>query len=363
MGDPRAPLHLESQQVQLYLEVLSPLHQPPRRLEARNHLCSAHHQQQLPQAQLIHRLSVRQPRRPQFLPLLEPQQLQLQGLGPGQFSEHQQLPLPPLHLEDRGRYLEHPRLQHLAPYLVLQVVQHQLLHLHLGVPALYLGLQQLLPPAYLVAVQVVEVSWVVWVEQPPQTMPTRIHLVEVLPLQLLVEGATLVESLVEEDLVLPHLVHQPPLVAQYLGPQLPAEVEVYSPELDPTLQHRVLGSAPPRNRVHQQDLDRHLRLVLLQLLDRLQPLELLRHLEPLPLQEDQLLELKHRHLEQGLLRHLDQPLELVLLTLLRLLAPWLLGQVEAALVEWLKHLQALVLQQLLLLQRLLNSALGDEQAL
>jgi len=86
-------------------------------------------------------------------------------------------------------------------------------------------------------------------------------------------------------------------------------------------------------------------------------------LEPLPLQEDQLLELKHRHLEQELLRHLDQPLELVLLTLLRLLAPWLLGQVEAALVEWLKHLQALVLQQLLLLQRLLNSALGDEQAL
>merc|ERR1712130_171279 len=338
MGDPRAPLHLESQQVQLYLEVLSPLHQPPRRLEARNHLCSAHHQQQLPQAQLIHRLSVRQPRRPQFLPLLEPQQLQLQGLGPGQFSEHQQLPLPPLHLEDRGRYLEHPRLQHLAPYLVLQVVQHQLRHLHLGVPALYLGLlqllrrrflerqqlllqaqflgpqhQQLLPPAYLVAVQVVEVSWVVWVEQPPQTMPTRIHLVEVLPLQLLVEGATLVESLVEEDLVLPHLVHQPPLVAQYLGPQLPAEVEVYSPELDPTLQHRVLGSVPPRNRVHQQDLD------------RLQPLELLRHLELLPLQEDQLLELKHRHLEQELLRHLDQPLELVLLTLLRLLAPWLLG--------------------------------------
>jgi len=86
-------------------------------------------------------------------------------------------------------------------------------------------------------------------------------------------------------------------------------------------------------------------------------------LEPLPLQEDQLLELKHQRLEQELLRHLDQPLELVLLTLLQLLAPWLLGQVEAALVEWLKPLLDLVLQQLLLLQRLLNSALGDEQGL
>jgi len=86
-------------------------------------------------------------------------------------------------------------------------------------------------------------------------------------------------------------------------------------------------------------------------------------LEPLPLQEDQLLELKHQRLEQELLRHLDQPLELVLLTLLQLLAPWLLGQVEAALVEWLKPLLDLVLRQLLLLQRLLNSALGDERGL
>ena len=214
-------------------------------------------------------------------------------------------------------------------------------------------------------VEVVEASWVVWVEQPPLTTPTRIHLEEVpLPLQLLVEGATPVESLVEVDLVLPHLEPRPPLAARYLGHQPPAEVEVSSLELDPTLQLRVSGSAPPQSQALPQDLEQHLHLVLLQHLDRLQPLELLRHLEQLPLQEEQLLELKHRHLERELLRHLAQPSEPVPPTLLRLLDPWLLGPVEAHLVEWLKPLLALVLQQQLrLLLQLLNSAPGDEHRL
>jgi len=77
------------------------------------------------------------------------------------------------------------------------------------------------------------------------------------------------------------------------------------------------------------------------------------------------LELKHRHLEQEHLRHLAQPLEPVLLTLLPLLDPWLLGLVEAHLVGWHKPLLASVLQQQLLhlLQPLLNSALGDEHGL
>jgi len=129
------------------------------------------------------------------------------------------------------------------------------------------------------------------------------------------------------------------------------------------LQLRALGSALPQNQVLPQDLEQHLHLVLPQHLDRLQPLELLRHLEQLPLLGEQPLELKHRHLEQELLRHLAQPLEQALLTLLRLLAPWLLGQVEAPLVEWHKPLLALVLQQLHLLQLLLNSALGDDHSL
>ena len=145
--------------------------------------------------------------------------------------------------------------------------------------------------------------------------------------------------------MLPLLEPRPPLGARYLGRQPPAEVEVSSLELDPTLQLRVLGSAPPQSQALPQDLEQHLHLVLLQHLDRLQPLELLRHLEQLPLQEEQLLELKHRHLERELLRHLAQPSEPVPPTLLRLLDPWLLGRVEAHLVEWLKPLLALTLSR------------------
>merc|ERR1711974_430669 len=111
-----------------------------------------------------------------------------------------------------------------------------------------------------------------------------------------------------DHLVHPHLEPRPPpLAALYLGRQPPAEVEVSSLEPDPTLQLRALGSALPQNQVLPQDLD------------RLQPSELLRHLEQLPLLGEQPSELKHPHLEQELLQHLAQPLEQALLTLLRLL--------------------------------------------
>ena len=202
-------------------------------------------------------------------------------------------------------------------------------------------------------------------DQPPLTMPIRIRLEEAAPLRHLVEAATQGGSLVAvEDLVLQHLEPQQlPLVAQYLGHQLLVEVEVCSLELAPILHLRDLGSALPRNQVHQQqDLGQHLPLVPHQHSGHLQLLELLQRLEQLLLQEEQLLEHKHRHLEQELLPHLAQPLEQVLQTLLQPLAPWPLGrQAEALLVEWLRHLKALgLLQQLPLPQQHLNSALGDD---